>query len=381
MSTNPMHFIMLLLPFFRSPGEKKLEFKVDTSLTIEEFKQVIEAETLIPHANQRLIYSGRVLKDPETIESYKVQDGHTIHLVKSASKSAGTSSSTSATGTPSNTQASSTNNNTNNGVPTNLATGTSASNPLDNLTTARYAGYGAQLPSLESLHEQISPEAVSRMMEDPATRQRIEQMMDYMLDDPQMLDQLIASNPMLSQMGPQVRQMLQNPLFRQAFTNPDMLNQVSQFNNMMRPSGSTDIGNASFPAPGGSTTNTQTNNANNTTRNTDSTPAGASGSASANPFASLMGSGSENPFASMMSGGQGAANPFFNPFLFGASGNSAAGSTPSQVDNRPPEERYETQLRQLNDMGFFDFDKNVAALRRSGGSVQGAIDALLNGSV
>ncbi len=32
----------------------------------------------------------------------------------------------------------------------------------------------------------------------------------------------------------------------------------------------------------------------------------------------------------------------------------------------PPEERYAEQLRQLNDMGFYDFDRNVAALRRSG---------------
>ena len=47
------------------------------------------------------------------------------------------------------------------------------------------------------------------------------------------------------------------------------------------------------------------------------------------------------------------------------------------ADSRPPEERYESQLRQLNDMGFFEFDRNVQALRRSGGSVQGAIEYLL----
>jgi ubiquilin len=41
---------------------------------------------------------------------------------------------------------------------------------------------------------------------------------------------------------------------------------------------------------------------------------------------------------------------------------------------------YEVQLRQLNEMGFFEFDRNVAALRRSGGNVQGAIDHLLGGS-
>ena len=59
----------------------------------------------------------------------------------------------------------------------------------------------------------------------------------------------------------------------------------------------------------------------------------------------------------------------------------APAAQPAAPDNRPPEERYETQLRQLNDMGFFEFDRNVAALRRSGGSVQGALDALLNGDI
>jgi len=61
-------------------------------------------------------------------------------------------------------------------------------------------------------------------------------------------------------------------------------------------------------------------------------------------------------------------------------GMGGAASPAAPPDNRPPEERYAEQLRQLNDMGFFDFDRNVAALRRSGGSVQGAIEHLLNGS-
>jgi ubiquilin len=63
--------------------------------------------------------------------------------------------------------------------------------------------------------------------------------------------------------------------------------------------------------------------------------------------------------------------------MFGSGGMGA--SPPAPADNRPPEERYAEQLRQLNDMGFFDFDRNVAALRRSGGSVQGAIEHLLSG--
>ncbi len=60
-----------------------------------------------------------------------------------------------------------------------------------------------------------------------------------------------------------------------------------------------------------------------------------------------------------------------------ALGGAGAGVPQAPADTRPPEERYEEQLRQLNDMGFYDFDRNVAALRRSGGNVQGAVQELL----
>jgi len=49
-----------------------------------------------------------------------------------------------------------------------------------------------------------------------------------------------------------------------------------------------------------------------------------------------------------------------------------------QPDTRPPEERFQEQLRQLNDMGFYDPAKNVRALTMSGGNVEGAIEVLLS---
>ena len=67
---------------------------------------------------------------------------------------------------------------------------------------------------------------------------------------------------------------------------------------------------------------------------------------------------------------------------FGGLGGGNAFSAPAEPeDTRPPEERYESQLRQLNELGFYEFDRNVRALRRSGGNVQGAIEALLDGGV
>jgi ubiquilin len=99
----------------------------------------------VPASSQRLIYSGRVLKDGDTLESHKVKDGNTIHLVKSApsnqrqnpaNQSSGTTTTTDST-TGSNVPRPT-------GVPSNIAAGT-GNNPLAGLTGARYAGF-AQLP-------------------------------------------------------------------------------------------------------------------------------------------------------------------------------------------------------------------------------------------
>lgn len=123
----------------------------------------------------------------------------------------------------------------------------------------------------------------------------------------------------------------------------------------------------------------QTDSANTATQGSTATGQdNSAANAPPNPFASL--------FGAPPAGGAG-ANPFGMPpmspealqqmmQLLGMG--SPGGGSPAPADNRPPEERYAEQLRQLNDMGFFDFDRNVAALRRSGGSVQGAIEYLLS---
>lgn len=129
----------------KSSTDAKFTLTLPTTTPVSELKQKLStaeyADT--PADRQRLIYSGRVLKDNETLESYKIKDGHTIHLVKSAASNPSRSnptaqSSGAAAGgaTPSQPAAA--------GVPANLAAGT-GNNPLAGLTGARYAGF-AQLP-------------------------------------------------------------------------------------------------------------------------------------------------------------------------------------------------------------------------------------------
>lgn len=225
-------------------------------------------------------------------------------------------------------------------------------------------------------------------------------MLNQMLSDPNMVDQIVRTSPMLRDL-PGAREMLQSPGIRNMLTNPDLLRQVTQMSSLFPGMGGGMGGAAggAFPAPGA-----------NDATGAGATPPGASGAAGQqpqNPFASVFGAqrgqqgvgaglgapgaGGIPDLATMSQmlqmmgnmpgmgpggiGAEGAASPGINPFagLFGGVPPQAQ----APVDTRPPEERYADQLRQLNDMGFYDFDRNVEALRRSGGSVQGAVNQLL----
>lgn len=357
------------------------------SATIQELKATIAEKSEIPAERQRLIYSGRVLKDPETVASYNIKSGYTIHLVKGAAPSTGAAQ---AGATSTATNSSTTSNNSSSQVPSNIAAGQGSGNVLADLTGARYAGM-AQLPSASMFGPDggmgsMNPDAMLSMMEQPQVQEALREM----LSNPQMVDQLIQSNPQLRNMGPQFRQMMQTDYFRNMLTNPQMLRQMMQMQQAMGSlGGGPQAGGGNFPAPGEGEQNT----ANRETTG-DSANAGGAGTTApgGNPFAALFGNppagnaaggesgdaSQQNPFAALL-GGQGAGGAGFDPALLQSMLGGGAPQEPE--DNRPPEERYESQLRQLNELGFTDFDRNVRALRRAGGNVQGAVEALLDGQV
>lgn len=351
----------------KSSGDKKYDVEVDTEATIEDLKVIISAVADVPPENQRLIYSGKVLKDPETVAFYKIQNDHSVHLVKSqgakpaalAPNASNTNGAANTTSTGSSSQGGASNQDlaAANAIPSNLAAGQGSFNPLADLTGARYAGY-AQLPSASM----FGPDGGMGAFQDPEQLEALllspqfQEQMNALVLNPQMMDMLISQNPQLRDMSPEARQMLQ-PMFREMMSNPESLRSILSLNRAL--SGAGGAGGAGpfggFPAPGNPLGAADLDAA------ATSTPASGSNGASALPafpgFGGQGAAGGANPFAN-----------FWNPV-------SAPAAAP---DNRPPEERYEDQLRQLNEMGFADFDMNVAALRRSGGHVQGAIDYLLS---
>ncbi|KAK6539516.1 hypothetical protein TWF694_009734 [Orbilia ellipsospora] len=422
----------------KSIADNKIPMTVNRFITVKELKEKLSEPSSIPADRQRLIYSGRVLKDDQTVDSYKIQSGHTVHLVKGAASTAsaargavgGSSASTSGTAA-----AGSTSSSTPNQTPQlpSMAAGT-GTNPLSRLTNH------IPLPSADffgpdgGMGAPPDPEQMLGMLESPEVRAS----MNALLQNPALLDSLIQSNPMLQAMGPDARRMMQSEEFRAMMTDPTIIRQMTQFQRMMGTGpfarGGFGGGAGAFPAPGV----------------TDQTPADqqqtqgqagqATGTAGAgqnptipptNPFAALFnplgGAGNPtspfgmppqpaaggtagnqpNPFAflnpalfagmrppqapgqtqtqtpaagAQTTGGTGTGedqpqqqpqqppNPF-NPFMppnmdlnqlqnmmqilgmapggEGAGGLGGFGAPPAPVDNRPPEERYADQLRQV----------------------------------
>lgn len=130
-------------------SDAQITFKIKTSgdgnhtITMAESATVLDLKTKlsgeefenIPVERQRLIYSGRVMKNDDTLATYKIKENNTIHMVKSAASNPGQPAATSA---PAAQQA----------APANMAAGT-ANNPLAGLTGARYAGHQINLPGMD----------------------------------------------------------------------------------------------------------------------------------------------------------------------------------------------------------------------------------------
>lgn len=89
----------------KASNDKKYVIAINSSETVLDFKTKIALNCDTPADRMRLIYSGRVLKDPEPISTYNIAEGHTVHMVRGALTFT-TTASTTATNTPTSTAAS-----------------------------------------------------------------------------------------------------------------------------------------------------------------------------------------------------------------------------------------------------------------------------------
>lgn len=122
----------------KSSNDTKYTVSLPPITPVTELKNKLAELSGVPADRQRLIYSGRVMKDEETLATYKIQSGHTVHMVKGAASNVTRGASAGGPASSANARPA---------VPTNIAAG-SGNNPLAGLTGARYAGH-VQLPSAD----------------------------------------------------------------------------------------------------------------------------------------------------------------------------------------------------------------------------------------
>lgn len=68
----------------KASNDQKYVISIKTTETVLDFKKLIAEKCDTPADRMRLIYSGRVLKDADTLDSYKIAEGHTVHMVRGA---------------------------------------------------------------------------------------------------------------------------------------------------------------------------------------------------------------------------------------------------------------------------------------------------------
>ncbi|CAN8271292.1 unnamed protein product [Cochlearia groenlandica] len=167
---------------------------------------------------------------------------------------------------------------------------------------------------------------LNQILQNPA----MTQMMQNILSNPQAMNQLMNLNPQVRSMldsNPQVREMMQNPDFLRQFSSPEMMQQMMTLQQSLFSQN----------------------------RNTTSQDPGQTGSAA-------TGTGNNAGLDLLMN-------------MFGGLG--AGGLSGTNLSNVPPEERFATQLQQLQEMGFYDRAENIRALLATNGNVNAAVERLL----
>ncbi|CAM0870500.1 unnamed protein product [Alopecurus aequalis] len=158
------------------------------------------------------------------------------------------------------------------------------------------------------------------------------QMMQNIMSNPESMNQLLNLNPNVRNMmesNSQMREMFQNPEFLRQLTSPETLQQLISFQQAL-------TGQLGQQAGLGTQAGTNPGNVNNL-----------------------------NNLMSMFSG-------------LGAGGGLGFPSASSVLESAvPPEERFATQLAQLQEMGFFDTQENIRALSATAGNVHAAVERLL----
>lgn len=202
------------------------------------------------------------------------------------------------------------------------------------------------MPAGMNLEQTIS------MLENPL----VSNMMQQIMSDPAAMQQMMDSNPMMQQMrqsNPAAASMMSNPEMMRAMMNPNNLRAMAQAQQAMQ-------------GMGGGLNN------------------GADGMPMLPPgMMNMFSGGQQQQTAPAPAGGSTINGLDFSSLLNQFQSANVSSSVPAVPPSGPitsPEQRFETQLNTLNDMGFQDREANIRALTACHGNVNRAVERLISES-
>eukprot|EP00916_Digyalum_oweni_P027504 GHVL01044995.1.p1 GENE.GHVL01044995.1~~GHVL01044995.1.p1 ORF type:complete len:361 (+),score=70.30 GHVL01044995.1:47-1084(+) len=334
---------------FKVSGGTQFDMELLPSMTIQDVKNAAEEKCDLKAEHQRLIYKGRILKDADTIETLKVADGHTMHLVKGAGAASTPAAQPSDISAETNAPSVATADISGNAAGTipsmgNMFPGGGADLPamlsspmIQEMMRSLQSGGGMPAGMAQGMNSGGMPGAmgggapsaqfVSQMLNNPM----VQNLMQQLMNNPELMRTMLQNNPLFSQLG--------GAAVGQTGADP-----AAATNRMMDPQ----MMQSLMQAMGGT---------------------GAMGGMPGAPTAGAPDNTNEQPNQ---------MNPFFQMMM---NQNSGFGGANVPTDTRPPNERFAVQLSSLRDMGFIDNDANIQALQQSDGDVNTAITRLLERGV
>ncbi|VWU50670.1 ubiquitin domain-containing protein DSK2, putative [Hepatocystis sp. ex Piliocolobus tephrosceles] len=398
---------------FKVTRGKEFSISVEPDITVLELKQKCSEHVDIPVESQRIIFKGKILKDKETLTFYNVADGNTMHLVRSAI-------------VPKEPEPEKENNNNENAsINQNTNPADSVNdfneNPLvqllmqngnrdaNNFNMGAGGTEGFNLGNFANLLNangggEFNRDSISSLLNNPLARSLINELSN----NPEMLSNLISNNPLLRNtfsQSPLMQPVLENPNLLRELMRPEVLQAGLQFENAFNMNNPNNPNNVAMN-PNANPTPTTNTNANTTTASNATNPGNNNirGGLRLDDFINNFGAfvntnnpsnpnnttdNNNNPannnlnalfqspellqtFQQMLG-----SNRNFSNFNFPGANQGMDFNAANLTDDRPPEEKYASQLMSLQEMGFIDNDANIQALQETGGDVNSAITRLL----
>jgi ubiquilin len=186
----------------KAGGGKAFDIEIPDESTVQQLKKAIEAqESGLSAASIRLIYSGKILADASSLQSYGITSGHAIHMVVAKSQGARPA-----------------------GPPTSPLPDPTPPPQPQGPSTGGFPMPGMGVPGMgmPDLSQMFQNVDFGQLLNNPV----VQNMMREMTENPQMMADMVRMNPMFAN----------NPMFQELVDNPELLRQQMRAAQQMLPS-------------------------------------------------------------------------------------------------------------------------------------------------